>query len=141
MRNPLPAVAVAVGFIDCINRTDLDGLAALMADGHSLHVFDEPALVGRAANIEAWRGYFASFPEYVIHPRRIAERGGVVAILGHTTGSHLGLPDDEESRTTLIWTAAVVGGVVHTWTLLEDTSAQREEHGLTEEGAGTEGHR
>lgn len=56
-----------------------------------------------------------------------------MAILGHTTGSHLGLPDDEESRTTLIWTAAVVDGAVHRWALLEDTGAHREEHGLADD--------
>src|ERR1700742_803325 len=97
MRTPLPAVAVAVSFISCINRTDIDGLGALMTEDHALQVFDEPPLVGRRATIEAWRGYFASFPEYVIYPRRLAERRGRVAILGHTTGSHLGLPDDDES--------------------------------------------
>jgi hypothetical protein len=33
-----------------------------------------------------------SYPAYALYPHRIAERAGVVAILGHTTGSHLGLP-------------------------------------------------
>jgi ketosteroid isomerase-like protein len=132
MRSPLPAVAVAVSFIDCINRTDIDGLAELMTDDHSLHVFDEPPLVGRRANVEAWRGYLASFPQYVIYPRRVAERGGIVAILGHTTGSHLGLPDDEERSTTLIWLATVVDGAVKSWTLVEDTSDERQERGLAD---------
>lgn len=132
MRNPLPPVAVAVSFIDCINRTDFDGLAAVMADDHRLQVFDEPPLVGRRANIEAWRGYCASFPEYVVYPRAVAERGGVVAILGHTTGSHLGLPDEEESSMTLIWLAAVVEDVVTSWTLVEDTSGERLRHGLAD---------
>jgi ketosteroid isomerase-like protein len=130
MRTPLPAVAVAVSFISCINRTDIDGLAALMTDDHALQIFDEPPLTGRRANIEAWRGYFASFPEYVIYPHCLAERRGRVAILGHTTGSHLGLPDDEESRSTLLWVAAVVDGVVRSWSLVHDTSATRQEYGL-----------
>jgi hypothetical protein len=132
MRSPLPAVAVAVSFIDCINRTDIGGLAELMTDDHTLHVFDEPPLVGRAANIEAWRGYFAGFPDYVIHPRCLAEREGIVAILGHTTGSHLGLPDEEERTTTLIWLAAVVDGALTSWMLREDTSRARQDHGLVD---------
>jgi ketosteroid isomerase-like protein len=130
MRSPLPAVAVAVGFVYCVNRQDADGLALLMAEDHSLEVFDEDPLVGRGANVEAWRGYFASFPDYVIHPHRLAESGRTVAILGHTTGSHLGLPDAEEQATTLIWLATVVRGVVTRWKLVEDTTVERQEWGL-----------
>ena len=40
MRVPLPSVAVAVRFIDCVNRTDLDGLVATMTDDHRLEIFD-----------------------------------------------------------------------------------------------------
>jgi ketosteroid isomerase-like protein len=130
MRTPLPAVAVAVSFISCINRMDIDGLAALMTDDHALQVFDEPPLRGRRANVEAWRGYFATFPEYVIYPHCLAERHGRVAILGHTTGSHLELPDDEESSSTLLWVAVVVDGAVSSWSLVHDSSANRREYGL-----------
>jgi hypothetical protein len=45
-RRPLPPVAVAVAFIDRINHGDLDGLAALMTDDHTLVVLDEDPLVG-----------------------------------------------------------------------------------------------
>lgn len=132
MRSPLPAVAVAVSFVDCINHADIDGLARLMADNHTLSVFDEPPLVGRAANLEAWRGYFAGFPSYVIYPHCLAERAGTVAILGRTTGSHLALPDDEESASTLIWLAATAEGAVRSWTLVADTAAHRQAWGLVD---------
>jgi ketosteroid isomerase-like protein len=128
----LSAVAVAVSFIDRINRTDVDALAELMTDDHSLHVFEEPPLVGRAANVEGWRGYFASFPDYVIYPRHIVENAGVVAILGHTTGSHLELSDADERLMTLIWLAAVVDGAVRSWTLVEDTDDNRQKYGLAQ---------
>jgi hypothetical protein len=32
-----------------------------MTDDHALVVFDEPPLVGRAANVAAWRGYVERF--------------------------------------------------------------------------------
>jgi ketosteroid isomerase-like protein len=121
---------VAISFIDCVNRTDLDGLAALMTADHALQVFEEAPLVGRDANVEAWRGYFDAFPEYVIHPRRIATDGDVVAVQGHTTGSHLGLADEEESRQSLIWLATVVDGAVRRWQLVADTAAHRDRYGL-----------
>jgi hypothetical protein len=115
-----------------VNRTDLDGLVATMSDDHRLEIFDEEPLVGRDANATAWRGYFASFPNYVIYPRRIVEvTDSLVAILGHTTGSHLGLPDDEESRETLIWLAETSSGRVRSWTLIEDTADNRRRLSLT----------
>lgn len=127
----LPPVAIAVGFVDHINRGDLDGLAALMHRDHRLEVFDEDPLVGKDANIEAWRGYFDAFPRYVIYPPRIAQREGSVAILGHTTGSHLGLTDDEEQARTLIWIADTAnGGTVTAWRLIEDNHSNRNRWGL-----------
>ncbi len=131
MKVPLPAVAVAIRFIDCINQTDLDGLAATMSDDHRLEVFDEQPVIGRKANTAAWRGYFESFPDYVIHPQRIEVTGGSVAVLGHTTGSHLALPDDEESRQTLIWVAETDAGRVRVWRLVEDTPSNRSRYSLT----------
>ena len=130
MRGVAGPAELASGFIDCINRRDLPGLAALMSDDHRLEVFDEAPLAGKEANVEAWRGYFTSFPRYVIYPSRIAERGDSVAILGRTTGSHLGLPDDEERRLTLIWIANTAGGAVTGWKLVEDNPANRKAWGL-----------
>ena len=52
-------------------------------------------------------------------------------MLGHTTGSHLELPDDEEVKLTLIWVADVVNGLVRTWRLEPDTIERRAWYGLT----------
>ena len=114
-REPLPPLAVVVSFVDCINRGDLDGLAALMTDDHRLLVLDEDPLVGRTANVEAWRSYFTAFPEYVILPRQMSTDGARVSVLGTTTGSHLGLPDDEEMRLEVLWRADVVDGALSSW--------------------------
>lgn len=75
-RTPLPPIAATVSFLDCINRGDLDGLAALMTDDHTLIVLDEPPLVGRQANRDAWYGQFTAFPNYVIHRARSPRPAG-----------------------------------------------------------------
>ena len=72
----LRPVAVAISFVDCINRGDVDALGRLMTDDHTLEVFDEAPLIGRRANVDAWRGYTERFPSYVIHPRHLAAEGG-----------------------------------------------------------------
>ena len=131
MRSPLPAVAAVVSFIDGINRADIAQLASLMTDDHELLVFDEAPLEGRLANIEAWKGYASSFPRYVIYPHQLVSDGTHVVVLGHTTGSHLHLPDEQESALTLLWRATVSDGQLARWQLLEDTPQRRAEFGLS----------
>ena len=128
----LSASAVVSKFIECINVGDIDGLSALMTDDHTLQVLDEGPLVGRHANVEAWRGYASAFPHYVIYPHQFSERGDEVAVLGHTTGSHLGLPDDEEQKLTVIWFARVDRGRLSLWRIFEDDASRRREFGLVE---------
>jgi ketosteroid isomerase-like protein len=128
----LPPVAAVIGFIDCINRGDIDGLGRLMTDDHELVVFGEDAVHGRARNTKGWEGYASAYPEYVIYPRAVAEpHEGRVAVLGYTTGSHLGLADDEERKLSVIWLAEVRDGQLCSWRLLEDTPQRRAELGLT----------
>jgi hypothetical protein len=88
VRNPLPPVPLTLAFVNYINHGDLPGLVSLMTADHRLRVFDETPLVGRDENERAWAGYFDAFASYVIYPHRIAENPhGIVAVLGHTTGS------------------------------------------------------
>ena len=57
-------VAVVRAFHDAINARDLDAVAALMTDDHRF-VDSEGAVVdGKDACTDAWRGFFAAFPDY-----------------------------------------------------------------------------
>ena len=127
-------LAVALRFVERVNHGDAVGLEALMTEDHVLRVFDEPPQRGRPAVAEGWRGYTRAFPAYTIYPDRVAVRGNRVAILGHTTGSHLGLPDEEESKLTLIWLAEVEGERVASWILVEDTPDHRRAYALDAAG-------
>ena len=127
---PLPPAALAISFIDCVNRCDLPALSDLLSTDHRLEVFDEEPLIGKQANTVAWSGYFEVFPRYVIYPRQIAERGGTVAILGHTTGSHLGLGDEDERKLSLIWLVDTRDSYVTRWKLIEDNAENRGAWGL-----------
>jgi ketosteroid isomerase-like protein len=123
-------VAAVISFIDCINRSDLDGLTSLMADDHALVVLDEAPLVGRRANQDAWQGHFSAFPEYVVYPRHVVSSGSSVAVLGVTTGSHLGLPDAEELKLGVVWLAEVVDGRLTRWHVADDTPDLRDRVGI-----------
>lgn len=130
MRTPLPPVAAVVGFVDAINRGDVERLCSLMTEDHRLHVLDETPLAGRAANRQAWIGYASAYPDYVIYPSRIVDRGAEVFVLGATTGSHLGLTDEEERRLGVIWRAVVRDGALSVWQVIEDGPDNRARYGL-----------
>ena len=136
MRTPLPPVAAVIGFIDAINRGDVDRLVLLMSPDHRLQVLQEPALTGREANRDAWNGYVTAFPDYVIYPDHIVHRGDDVLVLGGTTGSHLGLSDQEERQLKVIWRATVHGGLLTLWQVIEDTPGQRALLGLADRQPG-----
>src|SRR3954451_6905357 len=120
-----PAVAAVLEFIGCINRRDVDALGALMTEDHTLSVLDEAPLVGKFENIDAWRGYVDAFPDYLIVPHQFAQQDSRVAVLGHTTGSHLGLPDALEQQLTIIWIALVEDARLRLWQIVEDTRERR----------------
>jgi hypothetical protein len=131
MRRALPPVPLTLAFVNCINQRDLAGLVALMTADHRLRVFDEEPVLGRDVNARAWSGYFEAFPDYLIYPHRIAECSReAVAVLGHTTGSHLLMTDADESRLTLIWVAQTCQSGVSSWTLVEDTPVNRDRYEL-----------
>ena len=130
MRSPLPPVAAVIGFVDAINRGDVDRLVSLMSPDHRLQVHQESPVAGREANREAWYGYVTAFPDYVIYPDRIVHRGDDVLVLGSTTGSHLGLPDEQERQLKLIWRATVRDGLLVLWQIMADTPGQRSSLGL-----------
>jgi ketosteroid isomerase-like protein len=132
VQTPLPPVAAVIGFIDAINRGDADRLVALMSPGHRLLVLREPPVTGREANRDAWSGYLAAFPDYVIYPDHLVDRGEDVFVLGSTTGSHLGLPDQEERQLKVIWRATVQDGRLTLWQIIEDTPGQRALLGLSD---------
>lgn len=129
-RRPLPPLALTISFIDAVNHADLIRLAALMHAQHRLEVLDEPALVGREANVAAWRGYFTAYPRYVIHPYRLTHTGWRVAVLGATTGSHLDLADSAELQVPVIWWSEVKQGLVYAWRVREATDGERDTAGF-----------
>jgi hypothetical protein len=117
---------MAISFVDCINHGDVERQATFMHQAFELRIFGEPPSTGT----EGWRGYANAYSSYLIHPHRMAVVGETAAIVGHTTGSHLELPDEEEAKLTLIWLSEVRDGKVLSWTLTEDTPEARERWGL-----------
>jgi hypothetical protein len=96
-KDPLPAVAAVISFIDAINRGDVERLGELMTEEHHLDVFDEAPLRGKAANVDVWHGYASAFPTYVISPHELPNMMARSRCSAIQPGPILGCPTRKKS--------------------------------------------
>src|SRR6266516_2451790 len=74
-------------FVDRINAHDVDGICALMEEGHVFIDGLGHSVTGRQAMRNAWQAYFAMVPDYWIRIERIFQQESVVAIFGKAGGT------------------------------------------------------
>jgi ketosteroid isomerase-like protein len=100
---------VVAAFNDRINAGDLAGLTELMTGDHTFVDPAGAAVTGRAACTEAWRAFFAAFPDYRNVFATVVTDGDTVAVTGHSTCSEPALAGPAR------WTATVRDGKVARW--------------------------
>ncbi len=99
-----------LAFNDAINARDLDALTALMTDDHRFVDSEAATVDGKTACVEAWRGFFAAFPDYrnVFDGARSIEPG-VVDVTGRSECSVPALHGPAR------WRAVVRDGHIAVW--------------------------
>jgi hypothetical protein len=107
-------------FIDRINAHDVEGLAALMSDDHTLIDAHGNQVSGREKMIAGGRGYFEWFPDYYIGVTDVFEASEKLALFGFAGGSFKGKPT-ESWRLPAAWKAIVKDGRVTLWQVFADT--------------------
>lgn len=112
-------MSVTVLFNDAINGRDLGRLAGLMADEHTFVDSAGGVVSGKRACLDAWRGFFAAFPDYRNVFTSLTARGEVVAVAGYSVCS------EEALDGPALWEVTVGDGRVVTWRVLEDTLENR----------------
>jgi ketosteroid isomerase-like protein len=83
----LENVEVARQMIDCVNRADAEGLAALIADDVECFpgpTLPEPAFRGREAFVRYIRGWTDAFGYYAVESCEYLDFGELVVIVGRT---------------------------------------------------------
>ena len=118
------AASVAARFNEAITSRDLEALDRLMTDDH---VFVDTAggtVEGRRACRDAWRGFFAAFPDYRNHFTAVVADGDLVAMAGRSDCSY------PELAGPALWRAAIRDSRVARWQVLADTPANRRDLGL-----------
>jgi ketosteroid isomerase-like protein len=104
-------VRTMLNFVDKINYYDIQGVIDLLAQDHVFIDMQGDQIQGKQEMTKAWRNYLENFPDYKIYIRRIFKRGDEIALLGHTTGSHLKIQDVYEFHGEgVTWLAKVDNG-------------------------------
>jgi ketosteroid isomerase-like protein len=106
-------------YVEAINTRDSQALMALQTEDFTFIDYEGHTYVGR----NGWQDYFASYPEYKIHVNKVINSGNGVAIIGRTTGSHVG--SKVEARWTILWTAKVREGLIAEWHIYSDVEEVR----------------
>jgi ketosteroid isomerase-like protein len=124
--DPLDAdpAAVAARFNGCINRRDVDSLAELMSDDHRFIDSEANTVTGKQACLDAWRGFFDSFPDYRNVFTSLTARNDVVSIVGYSECAEPSLAGPA------IWTATIQGETVTEWRVYTDTPDTRTTLGI-----------
>jgi hypothetical protein len=120
---PDPSTALVGRFNDCINRRDLDGLARLMSDDHTLVDTAGSAVTGISACVSAWRGFFAAFPDYRNVFTDLTVRAHTVNVVGRSFCSEPALSGPA------LWTVVVREDKVTVWRVHDDTAENRRQLG------------
>jgi ketosteroid isomerase-like protein len=125
--SPVPgpdATAIAARFNDSINSRDVEGLARLMSDDHRFVDSESNAVFGKQACLDAWRGFFDSFPDYRNIFTSLTAKDDVVTIVGYSECTEPSLAGPA------LWTATIRGETVTEWRVHTDTPETRARLGV-----------
>ena len=122
-----------LAFVERINAHDVEGLAALMSDGHTFIDAHGNQISGRETMMAGWRAYFEWFPDYYLEITDVFEEGEAFALFGFAGGSFKG-KQSEGWRLPAAWKASVKDGRVALWQVFADTKIpfeiiERNQHG------------
>ena len=116
---PTDAQTLVNSFNACINARDLSGLMELMTDDHVFIDKSGNRVIGKNACENAWRGFFAAFPDYRNSFEETHSRTDIVVMSGRSSCS------DSRLAGPALWTARIHNGRVCEWRVMEDTDHNR----------------
>jgi len=116
------ALKTVAEFIDCINQGNAQGVIDLIASDHTFIDIKGHVEKDYERIVRGWNEYFEVYKNYKIYIRQIFELDDSIALLGHTTGSHLNLSDEVEFHAeSVIWLARVAEDKITHWQIFSDS--------------------
>jgi ketosteroid isomerase-like protein len=113
----------ALKFVNEVNRHDVDAVVAMLADDHLFVDGLGQELRGREKLREAWRSYFAAFPDYHIAVKEWFQNGRVIALFGTASGTYAVdgvLPAENRWSVPAAWRAVVREHSIVHWQVYAD---------------------
>ncbi len=114
----------ALQFNEYINGQDIEGLAGLMAEGHTFIDREGRVDRGKESMTRGWMEFFETFPDYCNTFTRVDSRDNLVILIGYATWEK-GSPADHA-----IWTARIEDDLVAEWAIFHDTAENRKRFGI-----------
>jgi len=117
------ALDVVLGFVEAINRHDVDGLVALMTEDHCFIDGLRQTVRGRERMEKGWVGYFGWFPDYCVRVDEILSKGNRVGLFGTAQGTYSvngELLPKNHWEIPAAWKAAVQRGRISEWRVYAD---------------------
>jgi ketosteroid isomerase-like protein len=117
------ALDVVSGFVEAINRHDVDRLAALMTEDHCFVDGLGEVVRGREPMKRGWVGYFGWFPDYCIRVDEVLSKGNTVGLFGTAQGTYSvngELLPKNHWEIPAAWKAVVQRGRISEWRVYGD---------------------
>ena len=95
-----------------------------MTDDHAFIDSEAATVRGKAECLDAWRGFFAQFPDYRNVFVQVQSHADHVVVRGYSTCSHAALDGPA------LWSARISSDKVTEWRVYEDSAANRAQLGV-----------
>jgi ketosteroid isomerase-like protein len=119
---------VVLAFMDRINAGDVDGICALMTEGHVFVDGLGNQVTGKEKMRGGWKYYLSMFPDYRVSHEDVIGDQEIVAVFGSASGTLAvkgSLPKENRWEAPAAWKAVVRDGKIAEWRVYCDNQPAR----------------
>jgi ketosteroid isomerase-like protein len=117
-----------LAFVKMINQHNVESLVELMSKDHLFIDSLGNRLRGKETMYDAWKGYFALFPDYKIFFTEIFQKDDIIAALGSARGTYLfdgKLLKKRSWKIPTAWRARIRNNKIKEWQVFADNEPVR----------------
>ncbi len=114
---------IVTDYIDAINTADVDSICELLTEDHIFIDSQGNSVTGIDNLRNGWTQYFALFPDYKIDINETFEKGPIICLLGHASGTYKNIKNENNSnywRIPAAFTAIVRDNKIRQWQVYAD---------------------
>jgi ketosteroid isomerase-like protein len=114
----------ALEFVDAINHGNVEKLGCLLTGDHLFIDSQGNQLQGKEKMMEAWKGYFALFPDYRIEIEEWMGKGSLICLFGFASATYTNKEtnDNHYWKIPAAWKAIIENDLIKQWQVYADNS-------------------